>query len=215
MTAVLVFWPAILKATLTTLAISALALLLGGIVGVLVGHARLARQRAIRWCAIGYTELFRSIPPLLLFVGCFYGLAYAFEVRLTPFQAATLALTLIASSLMAEVVRAAIESVGAGQRLAATASAMRPIQVLYYVIWPQAVRVMVPPAVGVYITTLKDSAVASVIGYLELTRTSLLVRETTGRSFEAFVIAALIYFVLTYAISRGGGMLERRFRFVH
>ena len=215
MSEVLTYWPFIAKATLTTLWISWLALLLGGIVGAIVGHARLSRWRALRWCAAGYTELFRSIPPLLLFVGCHYGFAYALEIRLSPFQSATLALTLVASSLMAEVVRAAIESVGTGQRLAALAGAMRPIQVMLYVIWPQAVRVMVPAATGVYISTLKDSSVASVIGYLELTRTSLLIRENTGKSFEVLLIAAIIYFVLTYGISWIGALVERKFHFVH
>jgi His/Glu/Gln/Arg/opine family amino acid ABC transporter permease subunit len=215
MSAVLTFWPAIVKATFTTLWISWLALVLGGIIGAAIGHARLSRRRVLRWSAVAYTELFRSIPPLLLFAGCYYGLAYTLEIRLTPFEAATLALTLVASSLMSEVVRAAIESVGRGQRLAALACAMRPLQVMRYVVWPQAVRVMVPAATGVYITTLKDSSVASVIGYLELTRTTLLVRETTGKSFEALLIAALIYLALTYAISWLGALVERKFHFVH
>jgi len=215
MSQVLIYWPAILKATATTLWISWLALMLGGIVGAIVGHARLSRWRLLRWLATAYTELFRSIPPLLLFVGCHYGFAYALEIRLSAYASATLALTLVASSLMAEVVRAAIESVGTGQRLAALASAMRPLQVMLYVVWPQAVRVMVPAATGVYISTLKDSAVASVIGYLELTRTSLLIRENTGKSFEAFLIAAIIYFVITYGISWVGALIERKFHFVH
>jgi His/Glu/Gln/Arg/opine family amino acid ABC transporter permease subunit len=215
MSAVLGYWQAFLNATITTLWVSWLALILGGIIGAAVGHARLSHSRVVRWIALGYTELFRSIPPLLLFAGVHYGLAYTFEVRLTPFQSATLALTLVASSLMAEVVRAAIESVSRGQRLAALASAMRPIQVMYYVVWPQAIRVLVPAATGVYITTLKDSSYASVITYLELTRTTLLVREATGKSFEALMVAAVIYFVLTYGISRLGALVERKFHFVH
>jgi glutamine transport system permease protein len=215
MSAVLVYWPAFVYGTLTTLWISWLALILGGIVGGLVGHARLAPWRIVRWVALGYTELFRSIPPLLLFSGIHYGLAYALDVRLTAFESATLALTLVASSLMAEVVRAAIESVSRGQRLAALASAMRPIQVMRYVVWPQAIRVMVPAATGVYISTLKDSSYASAISYLELTRRTLLIREITGKSFESLLIAALIYLALTYAISSFGAFVERKFHFAH
>jgi polar amino acid transport system permease protein len=215
MITVLGYWQAFANATATTLWVSWLALMLGGVIGAAVGHARLARARIVRWIAVAYTELFRSIPPLLLFAGIHYGLAYTLEIRLTPFESATLALTLVASALMAEVVRAAIESVGRGQRLAALASAMRPIQIMYYVVWPQAIRVLVPAATGVYITTLKDSSYASVITYLELTRTTLLVRETTGRSFEPLLVAAVIYFVLTYGISRFGAFVERKFHFVH
>lgn len=215
MTAVLGYWQAFLNGTVTTLWISWLALILGGVIGAVVGHARLSRLRIARWIALGYTELFRSIPPLLLMAGVHYGLAYTFELRLTAFQSGTLALTLIASSLMAEVVRAAIESVGRGQRLAALASGMRPLQVMHHVVWPQAIRVMVPAATGVYISTLKDSAYASVITYIELTRTTLLVRERVEESFGPLLTAAIIYFVLTYGISRLGTFVERKFHFVH
>ena len=208
------YWYVFLTGTLTTIWISWLALLSGGAIGAVVAHMRIARVRALRLLAMCYTELFRSIPPLMLFFGCYYGISYAFNLNLKPFTAATLALTLTASSLMAEVVRSGIESVGAGQWLAATASGMRPLQTMRYVVWPQALRVCLPPATGVYIATLKDSSVASVIGYLELTRSGLLVRETTGNSFEVFMIIAVIYFAVNYTMSLAGGAFERKFKVV-
>jgi polar amino acid transport system permease protein len=209
------YWRFFLSGTLTTLWISWLALMLGGVIGAVVAHMRISRAAPLRTVAVLYTEFFRSIPPLMLFFGCYYGVSYALGWNLNPFSSATLALTLTASSLMAEVVRSGIESVGTGQWLAATASGMRPLQVMRYVVWPQALRVCLPPATGVYISTLKDSSVASVIGYIELTRSGLLVRETTGSSFDVFVIIAVIYFVINYGLSLCGGALERRFRIVH
>jgi polar amino acid transport system permease protein len=92
---------------------------------------------------------------------------------------------------------------------------MRFWQVQRYVIWPQAIRVMLPPSVGVYIATLKDSSVASVIGYVELTKSGLLIRETTGSSFEVFFIVAVLYFLINYSISLGGAAFERKFKFAH
>ena len=209
------YWRFFLSGTLTTLWISWLALMLGGILGTVIAHMRMSRITALRIFALGYTEFFRSIPPLMLFFGCYYGISYALELNLNPFTSATLALTFTASSLMAEVVRSGIESVGTGQWLAATASAMTRLQVFRYVVWPQALRVCLPPATGVYISTLKDSSVASVIGYIELTRSGLLIRETTGSSFDVFLIIATIYFVINYGLSLCGGALERRFRIVH
>lgn len=209
------FWWVFLTGAATTLWISWLALVLGGIVGFCVGSLRLSRWRILRWLATGYTELFRSIPPLVLFFGSFYGVSYALKLDLTPFAAATIALTATASALMAEVVRAGLESVGRGQWEAALSSGMTRIEAFRYVIGPQAVRVMLPPSVGVYIATLKDSALASVIGYVELTKAGLLIRETTGMSFEVLLIVAIMYFVINYAISLAGAALERRYKFAH
>jgi len=209
------YWYVFAKGVAITLWISWLALLLGGLVGFVVGLLRLSKWAALRWLAIGYIEVFRSIPPLVLFFGCFYGLSFALKLDLSPFAAATIALTLTASALMAEVVRAGVESVGRGQWEAALSSGMRYPQVFRYIVWPQAIRVMLPPSIGVYISTLKDSSLASIIGYVELTKSGLLVRETTGISFEVLMIVATLYFIINYSISLVGAALERRFKYVH
>ncbi len=209
------YWFVFLKGVAITLWISWLALLLGGALGFVVGMMRIAKWTAVRWVAVVYTEVFRSVPPLVLFFGCFYGLSFALQLDLSPFAAATIALTLTASALMSEVVRAGIESVTHGQWQAAYSSGMRYDQVFRYVVWPQAIRVMLPPSVGVYISTLKDSSLASIIGYVELTKSGLLVRETTGISFEVLLIIAILYFIINYSISLVGTALERRFKFVY
>lgn len=209
------YWYVFAKGVAITLWISWLALLLGGVVGFVIGMMRLSRWMALRWLATGYIEVFRSIPPLVLFFGCFYGLSFALQLDLSPFAAATIALTLTASALMAEVVRAGVESVGRGQWEAAFSSGMHYSQVFRYIVWPQAIRVMLPPSIGVYISTLKDSSLASIIGYVELTKSGLLVRESTGISFEVLMIVAILYFIINYSISLVGAALERRFKYVH
>ncbi len=189
--------------------------LLGGLIGSVIGLARTSRWWLLRSAALIYTEVFRSFPPLILFFGCFYGASYALNINLSPFSAATIALTAEASAFMSEVVRAGIDSVGRGQWEAAQSSGMKFWQIMRYIVGPQAIRVMLPPSVGVYIATLKDSSLASVIGYLELTKSGMLVRETTGVSFEVFLIVAALYFIINYSISLGGAALERKFRFAH
>jgi polar amino acid transport system permease protein len=211
---VLPYWYVFLRGLMWTVALSAGALVLGALIGVVIGFARMSRFRPLRLLAALYIELFRSIPPLILFFGCYYGLSFATGVRLSPYQAATLALTLFASPPMAEVVRSGVGSVALGQWEASAAQGMRAFQQVRYVIWPQAFRVMLPAVVGVYVGTLKDSSLASVIGFIELTKAGLLVRESVGSSFEPLLAVALVYFVVNYSISAGGAWLERRFAFV-
>lgn len=205
------YWPVLLKGVLTTLWISWLGLVLGGLIGAVLGAALLSRSVVLRAIATVYTEVFRSFPPLILFFGCFYGLSFAFKLDLSPFTAATIAMTLEASAFMAGVVKAGIASVDRGQWEAAQASGMHRWQVMRYVVGPQAVRVMLPPSVGVYIGTLKDSSLASVIGFVELTKSGLLIREATGASFQVFLIVGILYFIINYSISLGGAKLEREF----
>lgn len=210
-TSFLDYWPVLLKGVATTLWISWLGLVLGGILGALIGMALDSRSSILRALARLYVEVFRSLPPLILFFGCYYGLSFAFKLDLSPFTSATIALTLEASAFMAGVVSAGIASVGRGQWEAAQASGMRFEQVMRYVVGPQAIRVMLPPTVGVYIGTLKDSSLASVIGFVELTKAGLLVREASGASFQVFLVVGALYFIINYSISLGGAALERKF----
>ena len=205
----------LLRAAGITLWISWLGLLLGGLLGAAVGLARTSRWRVLRILALLYTELFRSIPVLILMFFCYFGLPLLVGLDLSPFAAATAALMFMASSLMAEVVRAGIDSVARGQWEAAFSSGLRYLQVMRHIVGPQAVRVMLPPSVGVYIATLKESSLASIIGYVELTKTALLIRETTGQSLEVLATISLLYFVINYGISLVGGALERKFAIAH
>jgi His/Glu/Gln/Arg/opine family amino acid ABC transporter permease subunit len=209
------YWLVFVEGAAVTLWISWLALLLGALGGAAVGFGRTSRWRVVRGAALAYTEVFRSIPPLILFFGCFYGIPYALRVDLSPFGAATIALTAIASASMAEVVRGGIGSVARGQWEAARSCGMRAYQIYRYVVGPQAMRTILPPSIGVYIETLKASSLASVIGYVELTKSGLLIRETTGASFEVFLIVGAMYFAINYSISLAGAALERRLKFVH
>lgn len=200
-----------LNGALTTIWISWLGLLLGAILGVLFALARISPNWVLRVIGTVYVETFRSIPILVLMFFCYYGLALVFQVDLSPFVAATMALTLSASAMMTEVMRAGIESVPRGQWEACRAAGMTSRQRWQYIILPQAVRVIVPPSVGVYITVLKDSSLASIIGYVELAKAGLLVRDATGQNLQVLGIVAVLYFIINYTISLVGSALERRF----
>jgi His/Glu/Gln/Arg/opine family amino acid ABC transporter permease subunit len=202
--------PIILKAVGLTIWLSWLALLIGGIGGLVLALMRGSRFRLPRLFALLYVELFRSVPILIVLFLCFYGVPLLLGVDLSAFVAATIALGLHASSMMSEVIRAGIGSVGKGQWEAARASGMTYGQMMRYVVGPQAVQVILPPAVGIYIMVLKESSVASIIGYVELTETGLLIRESVGGGFAILGVVALLYFILCYAISLAGGAIERK-----
>ncbi len=207
----LAYVPLLLRATGTTLWLSWLAVLIGVVGGTLLALLRISRWRTLRILALLYTEFFRSIPILIVMFFSYFGMPLLLGVDLSPFAAATIALALHASSTMSEVVRAGIQSVGRGQWEAAQSSGMGYIQVMRHIIGPQAIRVVLPPSVGILITTVKESSLASVIGYIELTRTGLLIRESTDGGFAPLLALAFLYFLINYAISLGGGALERRF----
>ena len=205
------YLPLLLKAAGTTLWLSWLAMLVGALGGTALALLRLSRFAPLRWAAILYMEFFRSIPILIVMFFAYYGVPMVLGFDLSPFVAATLALALHASATMSEVVAAGIASVGRGQWEASQASGLTWAQTMRHVIGPQAIRVVLPPSVGVFITTLKESSLASIIGYIELTRTGLLVREATGGGFMPLLALGVLYFVINYAISQGGAALERRY----
>jgi His/Glu/Gln/Arg/opine family amino acid ABC transporter permease subunit len=203
--------PLLLKAAGTTLWLSWLGMLLGVVGGVAVAALRMSRWRALRLVAILYTEFWRSVPILIVLFFAYFGLPLVLGLDISTFAAATIALALHASATMSEVVRAGVGSVGRGQWEAAQAAGFGRVQVLRHVIGPQAIRVMLPPSVGVFITTIKESSLASVIGYIELTKTGLLIRESTDGGFVPLLALAVLYFVINYAISLAGAALERRY----
>ncbi len=207
----LAYTPILFHALLTTIWLSWLALLLAAIGGVILALLRTSRFLPLRVAALLFVEFFRSIPILIVMFFCYFGVPVVLGIDVSTFIAATAALALQASSAMSEVIRAGILSVGKGQWEAAQASGMSYVQVMRYIVGPQAVRVILPPSVGIYIATLKESALASIIGVIELTKTGLLIRESTGAGLSALSVVAVLYFVLNYGISLAGGALERRF----
>jgi His/Glu/Gln/Arg/opine family amino acid ABC transporter permease subunit len=207
----LAYAPLILRAAGITLWLSWLGMLVGAIGGTAIALLRLSRWRVLRLLALVYTEFWRSVPILIVMFFCYFGVPLVLGIDISPFTAATVALALHASSTMSEVVRAGIQSVGSGQWEAAQAAGLTPFQVMRHIIAPQAIRVVLPPSVGVFITTLKESSLASIIGYIELTKTGLLIRDSTDGGFIPLLALAVIYFLINYAISLGGGALERRF----
>lgn len=205
--------PSLLLGATVTLRLTAIAIVLGGIVGSLIGILRLSPARPIRWLARAYIDFFRGTPLLVQIFVVYFGfpaLARSLNVPLSLNQwtAAVIALTLNSAAYIAEIVRAGIQSIDLGQREASQSLGLGPIQTMRYVIFPQAFRRMIPPLGNEFISMLKDTSLVSVIGFEELFRRGQLVVAQNFRSFEIFLAVALVYLALTLLSSQFFSLLE-------
>ncbi len=207
-------WDALLLAQglWNTVRLCAVGLLIGSVIAFSVGLARAARSRWLWMPAAAYIEVIRDSPILMQLYVIFFALPILLRIEVPIFWAGVAALTVNASAFMAEIVRAGVQAVGRGQWEAARSLGMGYVQIMRWIVLPQAVRVMIPPGVGLLIGLVKDSSVVSVLSYVELTRAGQILMEKTFLSFQVFGIVALLYFALCYPLSRLALYSERRFR---
>lgn len=202
----------LVRGALITLEVSALALGLALLIGVAVGIVATSRFRPAQAAARIYVEIVRSVPLLVQLFFVYYGLPLMFRVNFSPYQAATAALSLYGGAYMVEAVRSGIQSVGRHQWEASRALSLGYWKTMAYVVAPQAIRVTLPAAVGIFISLLKGSSVASIIGFVELLQTSVNIRNSIF-SLSPLLVAGILYFLMCYGLSRFGARVERRFRY--
>jgi His/Glu/Gln/Arg/opine family amino acid ABC transporter permease subunit len=206
-------WLGILfKGALVTIEVVSVALVMASIIGGVVGLGLTSRRWWVRVPARVYVELFRSVPIILQMFFIYYAIPSMLGIDLPPYWAGVVALGLFGGSYMSEVVRTGVEAIGVTQWEAAYSLGMTPVAAFRYIVAPQALRIMAPPAVGVCIGTLKDSSVASVVGLLELTGSGLAVRDSNLGQGGFGILGALgvIYFAMCFFLSLVGGVIERR-----
>ena len=199
----------LLLATRWTIALSLVAFVSGGAVGLLLLFARMSGSGALRRFVSLYVEFFQGTPLLMQLFMLFFGVAL-FGVEISPWMAASLALTFWTSAFLTEIWRGCVESVPKGQWEAGTSVALTYVEQMRYVILPQALRIAVPPTVGFSVQVIKGTALASIIGFVELTRAGTMINNATFRPFLVYSITGLIYFALCYPLSLLAKSLERR-----
>ncbi|MHA4735300.1 amino acid ABC transporter permease [Ensifer adhaerens] len=197
-----------------TIVLSLIAFVGGGIVGMALLVARLTRFTWLRWSVIGYVQVFQGTPLLIQLFLAYFGLALV-GIQTSAWTAAALALTLYASAFLTEIWHGCVKSVPRGQWEASESLALNFSEQLVHVILPQAARISVPPTVGFLVQVIKGTALASVIGFMELTKAGSMITNATFRPFIVFSMVALIYFVLCYPVSQIARMLERKLNVVH
>ncbi|SHN35767.1 amino acid ABC transporter permease [Rhizobacter sp. OV335] len=192
-----------------TVALSLVAFIGGAIVGLALLIARLAKLPGAERLVSGYVQLFQGTPLLMQLFFLFFGLS-GLGLSLSNWTAAAIALTLYSSAFFTEIWRGCVNAVPKGQWEASTALAMNLGEQLRHVIGPQALRVAVPPTVGFAVQIIKGTALASVIGFAELTKTGSTIANATFRPFTVFAFVALLYFGLCFPVSLWARSLERK-----
>jgi len=175
---------------------------------------RLSSNRAVSLLARVYIDFFRGTPLLVQIFMIYFGLpaliqGFGLDFTFDRLAAAVLALSLNSAAYIAEIVRAGIQSIDPGQKEAAQALGMDATQTMQYVIFPQAVRRMIPPLGNEFITMLKDTSLVAVIGFEELFRRGQLIVAGNYRAFEIYAAVALVYLTLTLLSSQVFSFLER------
>lgn len=201
--------PLLAEGIVVTLQVSAIAAVLGLLLGVICGLGALSRSRPVRWIVTAYVDFIRGTPLLIQIFLVFFALPMV-GIRFDEFWAGVIALSLNAAAFVAEVVRGGVGSIEKGQTEAAKAIGMRHSQILVFILLPQAYRQMVPPLTNELISLVKNSSLLSVISVYELTRAGQAIISVHFVPFEIYTLLALYYYALIKALSWLSTQLERR-----
>ncbi|WP_137043180.1 amino acid ABC transporter permease [Pseudolabrys sp. FHR47] len=194
-------------ATQWTVFLSLIAFVGGGIVGLILLFLRTSQ---IKWLEVPtklYIEFFQGTPLLMQLFLFFFGVAL-FGLEVSPWMAAGLALTLWTSAFLTEIWRGCVEAIPKGQWEASASVAMNYVEQMRYVILPQAMRIAIAPTVGFSVQVIKGTALASIIGFVELTKAGTMINNATFRPFLVYSLVALIYFCLCFPLSWYAKRLE-------
>jgi polar amino acid transport system permease protein len=191
-----------------TLRLALPAIVLGFILGICIGVARLARSRWINLPALLYVELFRGVPLVMVIFWFWFIVPVLAGKSLPEYSVALTAFVVFEAAYLAEIVRAGIQSVPRGQVEAATATGLTRAQMMRHVVLPQALRNMIPALVTQFIVLLKDTSLASIIGYVDLTKAAQIVNNREIRPFELYLFIAVVYWLCSYAMSKHASYLE-------
>ncbi|HYD43162.1 MAG TPA: amino acid ABC transporter permease [Anaeromyxobacter sp.] len=196
------------KGTWVTLELTILSGLFGIAVGVLAAVARMSRLPPLRWIAGFYIWVFRGTPLLVQILFVYFALPGWLSI--SDFSSATLALGLNVGAYNAEAIRAGLQAVPKGQTEAARSLGLKPLQTFGYVVFPQGIKIALPPLVNNVVSLLKDSSLAYSIGVIELANVGGRVHASTFQPVPIFTTTAIIYLALTTLLTQISGAIEHR-----
>ena len=199
----------LLLAARWSVALSLIAFVGGCLVGLALLIARLTKSPWADRLVGAYVALFQGTPLLMQLFLAYFGIAL-FGINVSPWLAAAVALTLYTSAFLTEIWRGCVASIGKGQWEAAQSLAMNFREQLRHVVLPQAMKIAIPPTVGFLVQVIKGTALASVIGFIELTKAGTMITNATFKPFVVYSSVALMYFALCYPISLYAKHLEKK-----
>lgn len=202
----------LLQGAMWTVLLSAVAMTCGGALGFLVALSRISPVRWINLTSRVYIQIVQGTPVLVLMYLFFFGLPTLLPgLQMSAFSAACIALTVFVSGYIGEIWRGCIISVPKAQWESAQCLALTRSQRMFRVILPQAIRIAIPPTVGFLVQLIKQTSLASIVGFVELARAGHLLNSMLYQPFMIYLIVAAMYFVICYPLSVYSRRLERRF----
>ncbi|WP_279212880.1 amino acid ABC transporter permease [Delftia acidovorans] len=201
-------WAFLAKGLLGTLASSAMAAVIALSLGLVLLAGRLARPRIVRWPSIAVIEFLRGTPTLLLIYVCFLVLPAA-GIKLGTYWMLTLPIGLSTAAVVAEVYRAGVLAVPSGQTDAARSLGLTEVQVFRFVVFPQALRYIVPALVAQLVIVVKDTTFGYIVTYGELMQNAKVLIANYHALVPVYLVVAVLYCLVNYAISRASRRLNR------
>ncbi|HVE07492.1 MAG TPA: amino acid ABC transporter permease [Paraburkholderia sp.] len=199
----------LLLAARWTILLSLIAFAGGGLLGFVLLALRVAPHAWLRRAVMLYVELFQGTPLLMQLFLTFFGLPLV-GLDVSPWFAAAVTLTLYTSAYLADIWRGCVEAVPRGQWAAGASLGMTFSQQLRYIVWPQARKIAVAPTVGFLVQVVKSTALTSIIGFTELTKTGTMITNASFRPFPVYGMVALLYFAMCFPLTRYARTLEKR-----
>lgn len=202
----------LLIGALWTICLSLIAFVGGGIAGGIVALCRVSPVKAVRWLALAWVQLIQGTPLLVVLFVCYFGLSIM-GYELPGLVAAGIAMVIYVSAYLGEIWRGCIESVPRTQWEAAECLALTRAQRMRLVVLPQAIRIATPPTVGFMVQIVKNTSLASIVGFVELVRAGQLINNSIFQPFTVYLLIAVMYFAMCYPLSVWSHRLEQRQQF--
>lgn len=206
------FIPFMLEGVWVTLKFVSVSILVGFFLGTLLAMIKIGNNRPLKWFADAYTSMFRGTPLLVQLMLIYLAVPQLTGYDVSAYVSAILAFGLNSSAYVSEIIRAGILAVDRGQTEAAAALGVPYRKMMVNIILPQAIKNILPALMNEFITLTKESAIVSVIGYVDLMRRAQIVGANTYNNFEPLLFVALIYWVMVYILTQIGKLIERRMR---
>lgn len=200
----------ILAALRWTLVLVLLALAFGAPLGLLLAQARTSRARLLRWLSSGLLQLVQGVPVLGLIMFFYFGLPVLTGYQVSALASVTVAFTLYTTAFLGEIWRGAIQAIPEAQREAAACLGLSGWQQFRYVVGPQAFRIALPATVGFLVQLIKNTSLASIVGFVELARAGQVVSAATFQPLAAYACVAAVYFAVCFPLTLWSRSLEDR-----
>jgi polar amino acid transport system permease protein len=217
------YWPFYVTGAKNTILLAIFSVVIGTVIGMLIALMRLSKHRVPRYVSTAYIEFIRGTPLLVQLFLVYYGLqsiglrfpdirwlSALLGISTSDFMAGIITLGINSGAYVGEIFRAGIQAVDKGQTEAARSLGMGHFMTLRHIIIPQAIRNILPALGNEFVVVIKESSIVSIIGIADLMYRADTVRGNTFQPFEPLIVAALIYFLMTFPLSKLLAHIERR-----